>query len=600
MKNKISGIVKQQLPDHLSGDGSDTLFPLFLETYYEWLEQRNNAGGVVNFHKSNIDIDKTMDEFIDDFYKTYGEYIPKQTEYNRKDLVKKLSFLQKSKGTSTAVKLLFKLVYNVDTDVVFPKQFILKASDGVWVQRVSIRVALSTGNIQSGVTYDATIKSPNGNIQTFSVNDIQMLEQNMYDIFIIKQTKILVSVNDIIEFTDDSGSIVATGFLRPTPEKIEVILPGKRFKIGRIYKIAGSEKDTIFRVLEITSNGGIKSLEIIQFGAPYSGDVFQVVSPFDFALQSEASFSINGLGELVYTTSERTFGFKEEISIEKEISGIDPNGYFAENYIVGIPAYTSSLIANIIEDRSIPQNQNQNQNNLGIDQEEFDSSLAIISLKLGAVSTYPGKFISERGLLSENSIKIQDSFFYQEFSYVINSPIVFSKYAEFYKKTNHPAGLKLFANLFLSDSVDASEDITVRLDKVLKLNFSDVVRVPDSVAKEDTKPEIDSIDVLDGIDFKEIIKVTIDDIAADDLIEKTLSRSLSDSTNPIDDISKEFSTEEFDSIDVTDTSLLLDYTIPYESYFSDVYVAEVIPDIDTVISKYSNDDVAPDDEVNIQ
>ena len=54
---------------------------------------------------------------------------------------------------------------------------------------------------------------------------------------------------------------------------------------------------------------------------------------------------------------------------------------------------------------------------------------------------------------------IQDSFFYQDFSYVIKSGLAFSTYATAIKKIIHPAGLQFFGEILISSVLDVSPTI---------------------------------------------------------------------------------------------------------------------------------------------
>ena len=66
-----------------------------------------------------------------------------------------------------------------------------------------------------------------------------------------------------------------------------------------------------------------------------------------------------------------------------------------------------------------------------------------------------GYYSSSRGFLSSEK-KIQDSYYYQEYSYEIQSKVPFVKYSEILKKIIHVAGTKMFGKVILSSSVDVS------------------------------------------------------------------------------------------------------------------------------------------------
>jgi hypothetical protein len=64
---------------------------------------------------------------------------------------------------------------------------------------------------------------------------------------------------------------------------------------------------------------------------------------------------------------------------------------------------------------------------------------------------------------------IQDSFFYQDFSYVIKSGLAFVDYADLVKKIIHPSGLQLFGEILLTDTLDLSMSIATRVDVIREI-----------------------------------------------------------------------------------------------------------------------------------
>lgn len=72
-----------------------------------------------------------------------------------------------------------------------------------------------------------------------------------------------------------------------------------------------------------------------------------------------------------------------------------------------------------------------------------------------------GAFINDDGKIDFKFI--QDSFFYQDFSYVIKSGITFNSYKDTIKKIIHPAGLQPFGEILLFDEIDVSPDFVVTI-----------------------------------------------------------------------------------------------------------------------------------------
>ena len=60
-----------------------------------------------------------------------------------------------------------------------------------------------------------------------------------------------------------------------------------------------------------------------------------------------------------------------------------------------------------------------------------------------------GYYTSDRGKLSNANQRLQDSFFYQDYSYVIKSKTSITEWRDLIKKTTHPAGFQLFGEMVI-------------------------------------------------------------------------------------------------------------------------------------------------------
>lgn len=88
---------------------------------------------------------------------------------------------------------------------------------------------------------------------------------------------------------------------------------------------------------------------------------------------------------------------------------------------------------------------------------------AFATAEFNTVTKYPGYFLNSDGMLS--SLKaVQDSYYYQQFSYVIKSDQSRDNYETIVKNTVHPAGFIFFSEVFSESSLDASLEIPFDLD----------------------------------------------------------------------------------------------------------------------------------------
>lgn len=93
-------------------------------------------------------------------------------------------------------------------------------------------------------------------------------------------------------------------------------------------------------------------------------------------------------------------------------------------------------------------------------------------IEVDGVSSPKGKFVTEKSQLSSIDSVIQDSEYYQWFSYKINSPLQQVQYETFVKDIVHPSGFAMFSKLDFDEGVDSQllvEDVTLELDSPLSL-----------------------------------------------------------------------------------------------------------------------------------
>lgn len=151
LENRISSIVSGQLPAHIRSEYEK--FVLFLEAYYEFIEQKRNAQEVIQNINLYNDIDFTITEFITYFYKTYCADFPVNPVNDKSVTLKRIIDLYSRKGSEKAVKLLFRLLYNNDVEFYYPEIQVFKSSGGRWVDRLSIKVIGNWAELSNLIGY---------------------------------------------------------------------------------------------------------------------------------------------------------------------------------------------------------------------------------------------------------------------------------------------------------------------------------------------------------------------------------------------------------------------------------------------------------------
>lgn len=141
----ISPLVSQQLPEFVRGEYST--FVTFLEKYYEWMEQSGNVIRAADEIRNAQDIDLATDYYINEIQKEFLPYFPQSVTLDKRKFLKVINQFYTSKGTPNSLKFLFRALYNEEIDIYYPKEDILKVSDGKWVLPLALHLDTDDNNI---------------------------------------------------------------------------------------------------------------------------------------------------------------------------------------------------------------------------------------------------------------------------------------------------------------------------------------------------------------------------------------------------------------------------------------------------------------------
>jgi len=136
LKN-IAPLVKNQFPDFYREEGDN--FLQFISAYYEWMDEQGPIKKSRNLIETS-DIDFVSEEYIDFFLSKYMNGIPKDVLSNKALLEKHILDVYRSKGSIEGLKLLFRLLYNLEIEVFVPQDDVLVLSDGKWSRKQYIEI----------------------------------------------------------------------------------------------------------------------------------------------------------------------------------------------------------------------------------------------------------------------------------------------------------------------------------------------------------------------------------------------------------------------------------------------------------------------------
>jgi len=525
--NIESPSVEQLIPQQLVGD-SQALIE-FLKEYYKFLNQDQEPTQVINTIVQNRDLDDAVDAYIDMVRKELGYGMATQLEANKVNLYKHIGEFYRAKGSIDSFKLLFRLLFNKNVEISLPKEQILVASDGRWVQQTSLFTDISAGVPFDLVNTFVDIVNTDGSTVKVEVERVRHYQEGIYELVVSR-----FFVGNILNNATFTSSGV-TGTVINSLSGFKIDYPGQKFKVGQLLDVVhGQAIGTKIKVTSVNVSGGITGLEFLSFGVGYPEDFTSQLVPVGF----DYSFSFDSNTDTYTGSLNDQVSSSEFLYLEINPYTSDVQPYFAEVYLEGQRA-VSTIGAQGIE------NTNVNQQDLTESDAETLTTLqslypnrAIVSFKNTPVSRYAGSYSTNKGFLSDD-IYLQDNFYYQQFSYVIKTDEQFSTYEGLVKQTIHPSGMVMFGEFEITNELDASSVIAL-LATLFRTGFQDVIQTSEStfdktiiksppldqdevftsqfVYYEFTKPLEETVLVPDD-DFYELTKPEVDEIFSTEAIQ---------------------------------------------------------------------------------
>ena len=222
--NYISTIVENQLPDFIRAD--HPAFVSLIKKYYEYLEQEDKTLDVGKKLYDYMDVDSTRADLVKYFKSQIIPNFPDETELSQEKIIKAARDFYSKKGTPESFKFLFRVLYNQEIDVFFPKQDILKASDGKWKLPQALRLAfsdtltlVSNGNVNVSVSTSSSVNANGFNLVTEGVT------ANSY-------IQIGSEKRQVVNVSPDGGSLnVTIPFANPSSNLTSIYDSAKFYKV---------------------------------------------------------------------------------------------------------------------------------------------------------------------------------------------------------------------------------------------------------------------------------------------------------------------------------------------------------------------------------
>jgi hypothetical protein len=282
IQNRLSLLIENQLPDFVQTDYG--MFVTFLKAYYEFLEQNNQAQELLQDITKYADIDETSEEMINKFLTNYAQDVSSSNISDNRILIKRIREIYNRKGTESAYKILFNILYKETIEFFYPYDIVLKSSTGKWNVPISLRVQ-QTDIIQNifnfkntqiiGETSKATAivdTVQKVNIAEFEVYDLILDSKSIVGDFISGEN-IAAIKSVLLDNLLDTSNLYGTVY--SVLSKVDVVDGKLGYKKGHQLTIIDNDgfgKLADARVSEVNRFGSIKGIEIVESGINYSNN----------------------------------------------------------------------------------------------------------------------------------------------------------------------------------------------------------------------------------------------------------------------------------------------------------------------------------------
>ena len=286
-RNIISTTVSENLPDFVRQD--HPTFVKFVETYYEWLESKENSyfaplslNGVVDVDKTSADFIKyfkthTMNKFPENFKSVKGDTL------EIKKVLKRIRSFYLAKGTESSIEFLIRLLFDVYVETYRPAEDIFKASGGFWYNPTVIRCTDSDPSENAKIRGQLVEFLENEKVVgTAVVDEIHQFVMSGYSILeleLVEISNFTLSNSPIIRLPRTDGSTKTESLIRLLTNVPLNSPTGLLYTIDDPITISGTN-GTDFKgsVESIDKTGAIRKIRIDEPGINYSPVGNHVVS----------------------------------------------------------------------------------------------------------------------------------------------------------------------------------------------------------------------------------------------------------------------------------------------------------------------------------
>jgi len=447
----MSLFCKMSIPDFIKDDYAS--FTNFIQKYYKFLETSNVPYLVPYAQSDFIDIDTTSDYFKSYFKSQFLSEFPQKLGIDRQTgnplnlnvVIKNIKRFYEAKGTLDSFKFLFRMLYDTEIDIKYPREKIIKTSSSKWIRRKSIKIFSFNDNLSTEINNRFIYQlDENGNrVANARVSDVEIYRIDQYkvaELFLEDYTGTFDIFRKIYCDSVILGANETLAFYSAyCPKNIEIVFGGYNYKINDLIKLRPVQYvsvDGVFYGSQDYSLWDEGDLNIGDIDGQTLNQYLNNLPDTDTTIYDLDGFSFSPFPEEYWTFDSRDFGFTFRIPGMARTKG---KGYLARVSEVGPRGEILK-----IDPISFGFNYESRLNNLYVIDIETDKGVAFNgNLTYDLICEYSPYYSGSKNLLGYNSV-LQDNFYYQSHSYEIQSEIDIVKYEANVKKLVHPVGYKMF------------------------------------------------------------------------------------------------------------------------------------------------------------
>ena len=426
----LSVFVNRAIPDFVRHE--HPRFYTFIETFFEYLENKYNTDEEFEPHPywiaSNIvknnDIDETYSDYLQYIHNELaidfptnvdgGAYTPYEESQHR-HFLKMISHYYQSKGTVAGFTFFFRMLFNTYFDYYLPKLDILRVSDGKWTEpyHISIYNNNDTELADEVATYTNLIDARVVGATSGATGYVDLI----YDTYVYAPKSTVV--NDTYSETfDENDEIFDTTVIHVSTTDVT-------------YSIHDISAEVLSAI--IVKINGVQAIYLTDY-------------TLDVGLSEITLLSVPNLGDVI-TVSSATQTGKRWLNI------VSRDGEFLEGETLNFYPLTENNTPSVtfISDYKIREQS----------YDITDSTYFVDASQVG-ISRPVGYWLNMDGWLSSDK-KLQNSYYYQDYSYVIQTDVIIHNYLAELKANTHIAGFKMFSSVILHDGTETSSPDAISL-----------------------------------------------------------------------------------------------------------------------------------------